>query len=145
MSISESGGLLCDALYTQVFQLEIIRRMAESRQIALDGSSILFAANETVKKYVNSHAEMKSRVLPVDDDNTSVGYDNLFFLKIYRHVDVGINPDVEITRYLTEQVQFRQVPALLGSITWKFQKESIELGILQTLVEYHGNGRTYMY
>ena len=144
MKVGEVEGLLCDALYTQVFQREIMIRMANSQSISLDHSQVIFTAHEQVRNYVNTTQELKSRVLPVDDNNTSIGFDNMFFLKIYRHVDLGINPDVEITEYLTEQVRFKQVPSLLGSIRWNYSRDSIVLGIMQTLVEYHGNGRTYM-
>lgn len=144
MNIDGNEGLLCDALYTSVLQQEIMNKMANSQIIPAPGSEIRFTANQDVKKYFNEHSEIRSRVLPVDDNNTSIGYDNYFFLKMYRHVDLGVNPDVEITRFLTEQVKFSQVPSLFGTIEWKYSKESIVLGMMQTLVEYHGNGRTYM-
>ena len=144
MTLGDSEGLLCDALYTTVLQQEIFKKMANQQVVAATGSGIRFNANEEVKKYFSEHSEIRSRVLPVDDNNTSIGYDNCFFLKMYRHVDLGINPDVEITRFLTGMVKFSQVPALLGTIEWKFSKDSIVLGMMQTLVEYHGNGRTYM-
>ena len=56
----------------------------------------------------------------------------------------GINPEVEITKFLNEQTNFRNVPTLHGTISWKYPKDSIVLGLMQTLLEYHGNGRTYM-
>jgi maltose alpha-D-glucosyltransferase/alpha-amylase len=144
MNIAGREGLLCDALYTPVLQQEVFKKMANNQVAPVKDSEIRFIANEEVKKYFYEHKEIRSRVLPVDDNNTSIGYDNLFFLKIYRHVDLGINPDVEITKFLTEQTKFIQVPPLLGTIVWKYPKDSIVLGIMQTLVEYHGNGRTYM-
>ena len=36
------------------------------------------------------------------------------------------------------------MPTVHGTIGWKYPKDSIVLGLMQTLVEYHGNGRTYM-
>ena len=139
-----SQNFLCDAFYTSVLHHEILKRMAGSLPLTASATEIRFIANEEVKKYFDEHKEIRSRVLPVDDNNTSIGYDNMFFLKMYRHVDVGINPDVEMTRFLTEQVNFKQVPALYGTIQWKSAKDSIVLGMMQTLAEYHGNGRTYM-
>lgn len=144
MKLAGKEGLLCDALYTTAIQQEIFKRMAGRQSIVLNGSEIHFTSNDEVSKYALEHAEIRSRVLPVEDNNTSIGYDNCFFLKLYRHVDLGINPDVEITRFLTEQVKFSQVPSLLGTIEWKYPNDSIVLGMMQTLVEYHGNGRTYM-
>lgn len=137
-------GLLCDAIYTNLFQQDILNKMARNEIIHSRQGDIRFTVNDEVKKYIQERGEVRSRVLPVDDNNTSLGYDNFLFLKMYRHVDLGINPDVEITRFLTEEVKFDQLPSLLGTIEWKYPKDSIVLGLMQTLVEYHGNGRTYM-
>jgi maltose alpha-D-glucosyltransferase/alpha-amylase len=144
IDINGTEGLLCDALFTPLFQQELIGRLANNQHITGSKTDIRFAANDNLKRYFKEHTDMRSRVVPVDDNNTSVGYDNCFFLKMYRHVDIAINPDLEITRFLTEQVKFSQVPSLVGTIEWKYPKDSILLGMMQTLVEYHGNGRTYM-
>ncbi|MBA2760523.1 MAG: maltose alpha-D-glucosyltransferase [Segetibacter sp.] len=141
----EEEQLLCDALYIPEFQKAIIVNMANGHTIRLKDSEVIFNADEEVKKHINGSPEVKSRILPVEDTNTSIGYDNSFFLKIYRKVDRAVNPDVEITRFLTEQAKFAQVPQFLGEIVWKDQKDIIVLGMLQVMVEYHGNGRTYMF
>ncbi len=145
MNIGEIEGFLCDALFTGILQQEIIKKLAKSESIpGRRGTEIRFVAGDDVGRYFTEHKEIRSRVLPVDDNNTSIAYDNNLFLKMYRHVDHGINPDVEMTKFLTEQVNFKQVPSLYGTIEWKFAKDSIVLGMIQTLAEYHGNGRTYM-
>ena len=33
-------------------------------------------------------------------------FENKFFLKLYRKLEDGVNPDVEVTRFLTERAQF---------------------------------------
>jgi maltose alpha-D-glucosyltransferase/alpha-amylase len=144
MNLGSDTGVLCDALFTSILQQEIIDKFAKNQVILVDDGEICFTASENLRKYYNEHKEIRSRVLPVDDGNTSIGYANRFFLKMYRHVDISINPDVEITRFLTENVKFGQVPPVEGIIEWKYPKGSIILGMMQTLVEYHGNGRTYM-
>ena len=53
-------------------------------------------------------------------------------------------PDFEITRYLTQEAKFEFVPAYAGAIEWKFQNDTIALGMLQVLVENHGNGYNFM-
>ena len=41
-------------------------------------------------------------------------FDNKFFLKLFRKLEDGVNPDVEVTRFLTERAQFPNVPAFAG-------------------------------
>ena len=141
----EERRLLCDALYIPEFQKALFNYIASDYSLSLPNSTVSFYGNDELKKHLSNNTELISRVLPVEDTNTSIGYNNSYFLKIYRHVDRGINPDVEITRFLTENVNFEQVPDFTGAIEWKYQKDSIVLGMMQVMVEYHGNGRTYMF
>ena len=79
-----------------------------------------------------------------DDNNTSITFDNTYFLKIYRKVDYTTNPDVEVTRYLSERMHFEYVPAFYGTIDWALERGTVVLGMMQKLIENHGDGRTYM-
>jgi maltose alpha-D-glucosyltransferase/alpha-amylase len=145
VQVGDIEWFLCDALYTLDFQKAIISNLAESNSISTTNGEIIFYATDKLKKHVAGALEVTPRVLPVEDTNTSLGYDNLFFLKMYRHVDRAINADIEITRFLTERVKFPQVPDFIGAIEWRNQNETVVLGMLQDMVEYHGNGRTYMF
>ena len=46
-------------------------------------------------------------------------FDNRFFLKLYRKLEDGMNPDVELTRFLSENQQFAHVPAFVGAIEYR--------------------------
>ena len=46
-------------------------------------------------------------------------FDNKFFLKLYRKLEDGVNPDVEVTRFLTERAGFPNVPAFGGAIEYR--------------------------
>lgn len=140
----QRNGTICDAHYTPEYQLAILNLMAEGKVVQGNNFRVNFNGSDAVRKYVAQNPDIRSRILPVDDTNTSIGYDNSLFLKMYRHIDKTINPDVEITRYLTQSVNFPQVPAYLGIIEYTSGKDSIVLGMMQEQVEYHGNGRTYM-
>jgi maltose alpha-D-glucosyltransferase/alpha-amylase len=45
-----------------------------------------------------------------------------FFLKLYRKLEDGVNPDVEVTRFLTERAKFDNVPAFGGAIEYRRDK-----------------------
>jgi maltose alpha-D-glucosyltransferase/alpha-amylase len=86
----------------------------------------------------------KSRVLGAEQSNTSFVYGNELFFKLYRRLDEGMNPDLEITRFLTEHTSFPNVPPLAGAIEYKRRRsEPIVLGILQALVPNQGDAWTY--
>jgi maltose alpha-D-glucosyltransferase/alpha-amylase len=62
-------------------------------------------------------------------------------LKLFRHIEVGPNPDCEITRYLGEQRGLKNIPKFGGMIF--FQSDSGEmatLGMLQEMIDNQGDG-----
>jgi len=75
--------------------------------------------------------------------NTSITYNNTFFLKMYRKVERSIHPDLEISRFLSKEGKFTHIPAFIGSIEWKDKKGCIVLGQLQEMIENHGDGYSY--
>src|SRR5438105_5540076 len=52
-----------------------------------------------------------------DQSNTSVLFGKRLILKMFRRVEPGPNPDVEIGEYLTER-RFPREPPLVGSISY---------------------------
>ena len=52
-----------------------------------------------------------------EQSNTSVIYGKELILKLFRRLQTGENPDVEIGRFLTEVAHFRRIAPFLGEIT----------------------------
>ncbi len=57
---------------------------------------------------------LKPKPMGVEQSNSSIIYGNRLVLKIYRHVEPGMNPDLEIGRFLSERLHFPHVPAVAG-------------------------------
>src|SRR5439155_13600826 len=81
-----------------------------------------------------------SQVLSTEQSNSSMLFDNKFFLKLYRKIEDGVNPDVEITRFLTEHTKFPNVPAFIGAIEYRRAKaEPTVVCLLQSAVTNEGD------
>ena len=81
-----------------------------------------------------------SQVLSAEQSNSSMLFDNKFFLKLYRKIEDGVNPDVEITRFLTEHTKFPNVPAFVGAIEYRRPKaEPTVVCLLQSAVTNEGD------
>ncbi|HEX8037853.1 MAG TPA: maltose alpha-D-glucosyltransferase [Chryseosolibacter sp.] len=139
MNVNGADGVLYDALFGAPFQEALINLMSENQQISLRDSRLLFSANEALKNHLKAKENMKPKVLSAEQSNTSVTYGNRFFLKMFRKVDLGINPDLEITRFLTEHTRFKNIPAYIGAIEWKFPKETLVVGMMQEMIESSGD------
>jgi maltose alpha-D-glucosyltransferase/alpha-amylase len=65
-------------------------------------------------------------------------------LKLFRRLDEGINPDLEIGRFLTERTSFRNVPPFAGAIEYRRPRsEPIIVGLLQAFVPNQGDAWKY--
>jgi trehalose synthase len=137
-------GLLVDAFYTLALPQWLLGRMDRGHDLSLRTSELAFSASIHVKKYLQEHTDIKARLVSDKQSHASITYDNRFFLKMYRQVDVIPNPDAEITRYLDRQPGFRSFPKYIGSISWQLDKHPVMLGMMQELVENHGTARAYM-
>lgn len=144
IKLADEEGVLYDAMFGNELQQAILERMANHDHVELKHSHLEFTGDKSLKAYVKEHEKIKSKVLSAEQSNTSITYDNTFFLKMYRKVDYAINPDVEISKFLTEEAKFEYIPAYLGAIKWNYKNGSMVLGMMLTMVESHGDAWAYM-
>jgi maltokinase len=63
--------------------------------------------------------DRSQRPIGLDQSNTSIVLGERLVLKLYRRLERGPHPDVEIGRYLTEQASVAFVPAYAGCVRWQ--------------------------
>ncbi|MGH2731289.1 MAG: maltokinase N-terminal cap-like domain-containing protein [Actinomycetota bacterium] len=77
------------------------------------------------------------RAMGAEQTNTSVVLDEQVIVKLFRRVEIGPNPDLELTRLLTNE-GFENVPAHVGQITYTGtpwgEEVDIDLGIAQQFI-----------
>lgn len=145
MQIGGLEGILCDAVYVTTFQQWLFQNLVNNETLTIQESNQLkFYNNGPLGTYAAQHDDIKPKIYEGNRYQIAITYDNSFFLTIYRRVDYYINPDAEITHFLSEQVKFEHIPAFLGAIEWMTDKGMITMGMLQVMVENHGNGYSYM-
>ncbi|HVW59496.1 MAG TPA: alpha-amylase family glycosyl hydrolase, partial [Puia sp.] len=138
---SEEGeGALIDAFFVPEWQTELFQRMTVHKSIGATGQRIEFTGNGNLKHHLQEKETIVPRLHTSDLYNTSITYNGSFFLKMYRRVDATINPDLEITRFLTKEMKFPHIPAFVGDIEWKNKKGLFVLGLMQEMIENHGDG-----
>jgi trehalose synthase-fused probable maltokinase len=81
-----------------------------------------------------------SAVLSVEQSNTSVVFEGRLILKMFRLVDAGINPEIEVCSFLTERTSFANFAALGGSLEYRQPgKAPMSLAALQAFVPNQGD------
>ena len=85
--------------------------------------------------------ELPSRVGSAEQSNTSVLFGSRQILKLFRRLQPGENPDVEIGRFLTEEAHFAHIAEFLGAISiTRPGGEPTTVAMLQRLVANEGDG-----
>jgi predicted trehalose synthase len=79
-------------------------------------------------------ADVGARRLGGEQSNTSVVFGDALILKHFRRLARGQNPEVEITRFLTERTEFRHTPRLAGSLEYRDEAGDCALAVAQELV-----------
>jgi len=78
--------------------------------------------------------ELRSaRPIESEQSNTSVVFDDELILKVFRRLEAGINPELELLRFLTER-DFPNIAALGGWFAYSGKPIDATLGILQRYV-----------
>jgi maltose alpha-D-glucosyltransferase/alpha-amylase len=76
-----------------------------------------------------------------DQSNTSIRFGEQLILKIVRRLWPGVNPELELGRFLTEDVHFPRVPRLAGGIEYFDAGGHLStLAVLHTIVEHQTDG-----
>jgi maltose alpha-D-glucosyltransferase/alpha-amylase len=87
--------------------------------------------------------DLEPRVSKAEQSNTSIIFGDRAILKVFRKLEEGINPDIEIGMFLTER-DFKYTPAVAGSIEYKPDDSGpIYIAILQRFVKNQGDAWQY--
>ena len=88
--------------------------------------------------------QLHSHVITGEQSNTSIIYGQQFILKLFRRLQPGENPEVEIGRYLTEAIKFPHIAPFMGEIAITPNNgEKTTTAVLQGLVENERDGWTW--
>ena len=76
--------------------------------------------------------------LSLEQSNSSLRFGKEFFLKLFRRLEEGKNPEVEIGEKLAK-AEFGAVPHLLGTLTYQLGKRSYSLGVVHEFKDSTGS------
>ncbi|EJW12417.1 Trehalose synthase [Rhodovulum sp. PH10] len=87
------------------------------------------------------------RASGAEQSNSTTLIDSSYVLKFYRRLSHGINPEVEMGRFLTDVVDFRNTPPLMGTIELEENGVRSTIAVMHRFVENQGDawGHTSAY
>jgi maltose alpha-D-glucosyltransferase/alpha-amylase len=138
-------GVIADALADEEFCRAVVEAIGAGREIATAQGKLRFTPTSAFA----SLAGEDYMGLPVgrpqaQSSNTVVTLGERLFLKGYRCVRPGMNPEYEVGRFLTEQARFANCVPVAGAIEYVARDgTTMTLGLLEAYVSNQGDGWTY--
>jgi maltose alpha-D-glucosyltransferase / alpha-amylase len=143
-------GVLAEAMADERFCRELVKAIGEGRSVATAKGTLKFQASKNCREAIGGQVEeLAVSRLHVQSSNTSVTLTSAsegdrLFLKCYRRVRPGINPEFEVGRFLTEVARFPHCVPLLGAVEYHREKEPpATLALLQGYMPNQGDGWSY--
>ena len=68
--------------------------------------------------------------------------DTEYVVKLFRRLESGINPEIEVGRFLTETVAFRNAPPLLGTVEMEENGTCCAVAVVHGFIENQGDAWT---
>jgi len=144
-------GVLAEAIADERFCRAVVTAVCEKRSVPTVHGALNFIPTSNCREKAGADTEeLNVSRLHTQSTNTSVTLTSptrgdRLFLKFYRKVRAGINPEFEVGRFLTEVARFPHCVPLLGSVEYSPEKEKAPatLALLQGYVPNQGNGWSY--
>jgi maltose alpha-D-glucosyltransferase / alpha-amylase len=129
---AEGGRLLTDAFADDNACRGLLAAIDARRQFGFIEGSVVSVRD--VPSVVHAPlTDIAVRRSGAEQSNSSVIFGQASILKIYRRLEPGPHPELELGRFL-RKVGFADVPAVLGSMEYTTGLESAALGVLHALV-----------
>jgi maltose alpha-D-glucosyltransferase/alpha-amylase len=96
-------------------------------------------------KQLRGAGELHPQVLKAEQSNTSIVYGERFFMKLFRRLEPGVNSDLEISRFLSEETDFAASPRVAGALEYQpsMAPEPMTLAVLQSYTANSGDAWTF--
>ncbi|WP_114394320.1 maltose alpha-D-glucosyltransferase [Oleisolibacter albus] len=133
-------GAAYDAMQSPAFARTMVDGIARGLDMPTSAGTMQFRPTERLAATPLPEGEVETRTLGVEQSNSSVLLGDAMVLKIYRRLEPGVHPELEIARFLTEKVPFANTPPLLGTVEHVSEHGVTALAVLQGFVRNQGDG-----
>ncbi|MHC2332475.1 maltose alpha-D-glucosyltransferase [Bradyrhizobium sp. USDA 4454] len=133
-------GTLLDVATDQIFTGLFLRNLRESLTVD-EGEQGLKLEFRPTSRFSDRPVRQPERIRVFENDqpHSTALVDNEYVTKIYRKLEVGINPEIEMGRFLTEVVAFPNTPALLGTSELVEGDKRSAVAVLHAMVVNQGD------
>ncbi|MFP4623745.1 MAG: maltose alpha-D-glucosyltransferase [Gemmatimonadota bacterium] len=140
----DGWGILYDATVEPGFAHDLLRLMATKRKLRGRLGDISGGLVKEFRERRTADPEsLKPQLMRVEQSNTSIVYGSELFFKLFRKLDTGQNPDVEIAHQLT-RMGFEHTPEVTGEVLYRRgDGTTLTIGVMKRYVPSQSDAWTF--
>jgi maltose alpha-D-glucosyltransferase/alpha-amylase len=137
-------GTLLDVATDQIFIALLLRNLRNALTVEDEYGAGTHLEFRPTAKFPDGPVKQPEHIRAVETEqsNSTALVDNDYVVKIYRKLEAGINPEVEVGRFLTEVTGFANSPALLGSVEFVEGERRSAVAVVHALIQNQGDAWT---
>ncbi|MEW6534426.1 MAG: maltose alpha-D-glucosyltransferase [Candidatus Auribacterota bacterium] len=143
--IDNEDSIIYDSTCDESFHKALLTHILSRKRIR--GKQGDFTAS-TLKKHthagISEHFQALSHPLEAEQHNSSVIYGKSLIAKLYRRIETGTNPELDITHHLSTETRFEHIPPFVGALEYTTpDNEPATVAIIQKYMEHTADAWTY--
>jgi maltooligosyltrehalose trehalohydrolase len=141
----DAEGLLCEAWWEPPLWETLLAAIARGERFQGTVGALCAVPTQVFADLRGpADAALVPTPLAAEQSNTSVVYKDRLILKIFRRAANGVNPDLELGRFLTERTSFPHIARVAGALEYHSDTgASTTVGILHSFVPHRGDAWGY--
>lgn len=145
LKVNNEEGVLYDGVYDELLRKSLLEFIARRKRIKTKRGELVAEVGKQFGSMLEEDGfPSTSAVFRDRQSNSSILFGSTFYLKLYRRLEEGLNPDAEMARIMTERLDFPHVPPFAGTIEYRRRKfQPVVIGLLQDYIVNEGDGWRY--
>ena len=133
--------ILCDALWDRAFQQALLEVLASGTCFRGVHGELVGTASSSLPAMLHAaEGRLEPSLLTAEQSNSSILYGRSVILKFIRRIEQGINPDFEVSMFLSQHAGFEHIPPAAGVFEYRHApSHPATVGILQGFVPNQGD------
>ncbi|MFI4951909.1 MAG: maltose alpha-D-glucosyltransferase [Burkholderiales bacterium] len=137
-------GIVYDAFWDSCFCRSLVKAMGADMVVPLRAGRLVFTRTGAFGEAAAVEV-LSARHPSFEQTNSIVILDEKLVLKCYRRLRQGINPEIEVGRFLTDASPFPHIAPVLGTLHYCDDAgQATALAVLQRFVHNQGSGWNYV-
>jgi maltose alpha-D-glucosyltransferase/alpha-amylase len=145
LRVDDKAGILYDGIFNGHFRWALFEMIARRKGVRSEVGRVSGRPGQGFAALLGDRqTPLVSQVGKPEQSNSAVVYDNIFFLKLYRRMEEGIHPELEIGRFLSDRAGYEHVAPQAGVLEYRRAgAEPVALALLQGYIPSQGDAWSF--